>query len=456
MKLIRPLLLLFFLLAFLRVNAQVPQSINYQTVVRSAAGTVMANTSMAVKMDIHSGNSNGQVIYSETSNVVTNQYGLFTHAIGTGTPTSGVFSDIPWQDGNFWLEVSTNAGGSGLVSMGSAQLLSVPFALYAQNAGSNSVTGPTGPQGPSGINGSTGLVGATGPQGPSGFNGSVGATGPTGPQGATGLNGTTGSVGATGPIGIQGPAGLTGTNGSVGATGPQGIAGNNGPSGIQGNTGPTGPTGNPGSMGLQGIAGPTGPQGPAGSNGSTGSAGATGPTGPQGPAASIPSHYIGELYGGGIVFYVYDNGQHGLIAALTDQSTGIRWYGGSFTNTRARASGPRAGISNTQLIIANQSGVDGGSFAATVCNEYSSTQGGVAYSDWYLPSLDELSYMYNNVGPGNFNGLGNVAGFSNAVYWSSTEFDQNNAWYFNFGFGTSMGFVGKNVNTYYVRAARAF
>ena len=58
-------------------------------------------------------------------------------------------------------------------------------------------------------------------------------------------------------------------------------------------------------------------------------------------------HSIGEAYGGGIVFYVYDNGKHGLIAATSDQILNTRWYGGSYTNTRARADGVGAGLKNT-------------------------------------------------------------------------------------------------------------
>lgn len=70
-------------------------------------------------------------------------------------------------------------------------------------------------------------------------------------------------------------------------------------------------------------------------------------------------HIIGENYGGGIVFNVYDGGRHGLIAATAVQSTGIRWHGGSNTNTRARADGVGAGLKNTSIIIANQGPVDG-------------------------------------------------------------------------------------------------
>ena len=131
-------------------------------------------------------------------------------------------------------------------------------------------------------------------------------------------------------------------------------------------------------------------------------------------------HFIGESYGGGIVFYVYDNGQNGLIAATADQSKGIRWYGGSNTNTRARANGVGAGLKNTAIIIANQGPVDGGAFAATVCNEYSVTVGGINYGDWYLPSQHELNLLYlqKNV----------VGGFANDYYWSSIENDDENAW----------------------------
>ena len=157
------------------------------------------------------------------------------------------------------------------------------------------------------------------------------------------------------------------------------------------------------------------------------------------------NHYIGESYGGGIVFYVYDNGQHGLIAATADQSAGIRWYGGSYTNTRARADGVGAGLKNTSIIIANQGPVDGVIFAATVCNEYSITVGGVTYGDWYLPSKYELNLLYLQRA---------VVGGLNGAYWSSSELDNGNAWYQSLVDGT------QNFDVKYtskgVRAIRAF
>ena len=160
------------------------------------------------------------------------------------------------------------------------------------------------------------------------------------------------------------------------------------------------------------------------------------------------THYIGESYGGGKVFYVYDNGKHGLIAATSDQSTGIRWYGGSNTNTRARADGVGAGLKNTALIIANQLAVDGNAFAATVCNEYSVTVDGVTYGDWYLPSKNELYLLYLQKSV--------VGGFADDGYWSSTEYALSNAWFQTFYNDIGQqNTLNKNF-TLYVRAIRAF
>ena len=240
-----------------------------------------------------------------------------------------------------------------------------------------------------------------------------------GPQGIAGTNGVDGAIGATG---------AAGTNGADGAIGATGAAGTNGADGAIGATG---------AAGTNGVDGATGATGAAGTNGADGAVGATG---------GYPVHTIGESYGGGIVFYVYDGGQHGLIAATTDQSTGIRWYGGTSTSTRAKADGIAAGLKNTAIIIANQGPIDGNAFAATVCNEYSVTVGGVTYGDWYLPSKYELNLLYLQKTV--------VGGFANNYYWSSTEYDNFTAWVKFFGSGYQYG-ASKFV-TYYVRAVRAF
>jgi hypothetical protein len=162
------------------------------------------------------------------------------------------------------------------------------------------------------------------------------------------------------------------------------------------------------------------------------------------------THYIGESYGGGKVFFVYDNGKHGLIAASSDQSNAIRWFGGSNTNTRARGNGVGAGLKNTAIIIANQGPVDGNAFAATICNEYyvTETVGLVTttYGDWYLPSKHELNLLYLKKSV--------VGGFANWYYWSSTELESGWSSLQYFANGVNYR-VNKNL-TYAVRAIRAF
>ena len=169
------------------------------------------------------------------------------------------------------------------------------------------------------------------------------------------------------------------------------------------------------------------------------------------------THTIGESYGGGIVFYVYDGGKHGLIAARADQTIagGIRWYGGTppagYTNTRARANGVGAGLKNTALIIANQGSVDGNDFAATLCNEYqvSETVEGVTttYGDWYLPSIYELNLLYLQKSV--------VGGLLNEPYWSSTEINSMRAWS-RFFLDGSQNSDEKMFDAGRVRAIRAF
>lgn len=158
------------------------------------------------------------------------------------------------------------------------------------------------------------------------------------------------------------------------------------------------------------------------------------------------THYIGESYGGGIVFWVDTTGQHGLISAASDQSTGVRWYAGTNTNTMALGDGIGAGARNTAIIIANQGYGDGDTYAARVCAEY---QGG-NYGDWYLPSRRELNLMYDQKEIiGGFGGIG-------ISYWSSTEKDSSTARYQVFGNGITFYVSKSNSSSLHVRAIRAF
>jgi hypothetical protein len=162
---------------------------------------------------------------------------------------------------------------------------------------------------------------------------------------------------------------------------------------------------------------------------------------------------IGDTYQGGIIFYLDASGCHGLMAAPNDQSTGISWNDGE--DTRARADGLGAGLKNTIIIIAKQQFLDDG-FAAGLCNEYSTTDGGVTYGDWYLPSDYELALMYQNIGPGNALGLGNIGGFTSSYYWSSTEYDAIPGFALRRSFTNGDQYFNLKSNNNDVRAVRAF
>ena len=442
---------------------QAPEGFKYQAVVRDAGNAIINNQAVGIRMTIFQGSVGGTTVYSETFSTNTNAYGLVSIQIGNGTVLSGTFGNIDWANGPFVMETAIDvAGGTNYSVMGSSQLLSVPYALYAKTsgngqgpAGSQGIQGPAGVDGINGTNGVDGVDGIDGTDGAVGANGTTGPAGPTGATGSTGAQGIQGLPGATGPVGsagAQGIQGLPGTNGAVGATGPTGATGATGLTGAQGiqglpgTNGAIGANGTPGATGATGLTGATGSVGATGATGPIGLTGASGSVGATGATGGYPVHNIGESYGGGIVFYVYDGGQHGLIAATSDQSTAIRWYGGTYTNTRARGNGIGAGLKNTAIIIANQGSVDGLAFAATVCNEYSVTVAGTTYGDWYLPSKYELNLLYLQKTV--------VGGFAGNYYWSSTEGGSIGAWGQNFNGGTQTNL--DKVVTYYVRAVRAF
>ena len=119
---------------FTSALAQAPQFINYQAVARNSAGAVLQNQQITVRLTIHNNTPNGAISYIETDTVVTNGFGLFTIAIGKATTIPGGFSSIAWGSGNKYLEVEMDpAAGVNYSNMGTTQLLSVPYALYAEN-----------------------------------------------------------------------------------------------------------------------------------------------------------------------------------------------------------------------------------------------------------------------------------------------------------------------------------
>ena len=125
---------IFALLITLTGFAQSPEFFNYQAVVRDGGGAVLANQTVGVRITLHQTTATGTIAYRETFSPTTNAFGLINLAIGTGTVVSGVFANIDWSAGPYFVEVAIDpAGGTSYVAMGTSQLLSVPYALYAKN-----------------------------------------------------------------------------------------------------------------------------------------------------------------------------------------------------------------------------------------------------------------------------------------------------------------------------------
>ena len=175
-------------------------------------------------------------------------------------------------------------------------------------------------------------------------------------------------------------------------------------------------------------------------------------------AGSVSTTFsVGDFAQGGIVFWVDETGQHGLVAAKEDQSTGVRWYAGTYGNTQAKGDGPFSGEANTSIIIAAQVAIgdDGSTYAARICNELQVTEGGKTYGDWYLPSKEELNLMYQNKATIDATaGVNGGSGFASAYYWSSTEGSSSSAWEQAFDYGAQH--TGSKVIPDGVRAVRAF
>ena len=164
-------------------------------------------------------------------------------------------------------------------------------------------------------------------------------------------------------------------------------------------------------------------------------------------------HIIGENLGGGRVFFVYDNGQHGLIAAGNDLGM-FPWSNFAVSTSiyvGATSDGLGSGQMNTAIIISAETppSVPFGSFAARRCTEYFLIgTDGVKYGGWYLPSMYELNLLYlqKNI----------IGGFQYAFYWSSNT-DLSNpslAWGIDFSIGAQSSY--NKSQTWFVRPIRAF
>ncbi|MDI1317426.1 DUF1566 domain-containing protein [Flavobacterium sp.] len=162
---------------------------------------------------------------------------------------------------------------------------------------------------------------------------------------------------------------------------------------------------------------------------------------------TLPNLAVGQAYQGGIIAYIFTSGDtgyvtgqtHGLIATTSNQSTGVQW-GCSGTSIAGTNTTLGTGLANTSAIV---NGCTTTTIAAALCNNLSS--GG--YTDWYLPSRDELNKLYLN--------KTTIGGFGNVPYWCSSQVGTTTAWSINFSTGTLSSTSTKSTSMY-VRAIRNF
>ena len=175
---------------------------------------------------------------------------------------------------------------------------------------------------------------------------------------------------------------------------------------------------------------------------------------------AVRTYKIGDFAHGGVVFWVDETGEHGLVCAKNDQASSISWQAGTFGNTQSKGDGMRAGKINTPIIIGGlvAIGDDGSLTAARICNELTVVEGGRTYGDWYLPAKAELELLYIHRSiidvTAQANGGSTFQTSMGAAYWSSTEISNTNAWRHRFDTGlqtTTDKDTGANV-----RAIRSF
>jgi len=132
-------LILFLIITIPTIVAQPPQAFKYQAVVRDNTGEILQNQSVGVRISIHDITAGGTILYQETFSETSNQFGLVNLDIGKGTPTIGIFSGIDWSSNSKFIETEIDpSGGTTYVSIGTSELLSVPYALYSRATGDTS------------------------------------------------------------------------------------------------------------------------------------------------------------------------------------------------------------------------------------------------------------------------------------------------------------------------------
>lgn len=127
--------LLLVLVSTATMFAQAPSLISYQAVIRNSTNQLVANSNVGMQISIIQGSTSGTTVYVERQFPTTNSNGLISIEIGGGTVVSGVFNNIDWSTGAYFIKTETDLnGGSNYTITGTSQILSVPFALYAKKS----------------------------------------------------------------------------------------------------------------------------------------------------------------------------------------------------------------------------------------------------------------------------------------------------------------------------------
>ena len=449
----RPFLTAMALLSLGFTFAQAPQKMSYQAVIRNSGDVLVTNTTLSMQLSVLRGSPSGTLLYSETLTPTTNNNGLVSVEFGGGIG----FDTINWAIGPFFLKSETDpAGGTTYTISGTSELLSVPYALHAKTAesvtGSITETDPVFLSSPafgiaSGDINSWNTAYSWGNHASAGYltsevDGSV-----TNELQALSISHDTIFLSNGGFVKL--PAGFDGQYSSLSGA-PTNVSAFTNDAGYLTSETDGSVTNELQTISRTGLT-VTLSNGGGSYTDSVNVYSAGSGINISANTISQSGHYVGELFGGGIVFYVYDFGQHGLITSLDNLSTGLAW--GTSGVDVPNCESPENGQANTASIVA-QFGV-GTTYAAGLCDAY--TGGG--YTDWYLPSIWELNLLYNSGYIINYelnnDGDATTNGLTMSVYWSSTEQNATSAWNGYFVYGNSGGgFTKTTLNI--VRAVRSF
>ena len=393
MKIINTILVVIMLTA--SAFAQLPNKMTYQAVVRDASSTPVVTTQVGIEINIYQTTASGTLVYTETQTPTTNVNGLLSLEIGGQTG----FDLIDWSNGPYFIETNIDlSGGTNYTITGVSQLLTVPYALHSKTA--ETITGGISETDPAFTSSQAYNITSTDIMNLSNLsNINTGDQDLSAYATQTALEDTASAIRADFPSGSQADGSETKITAGTNVT-------------------------------VTGI----------------------GTTAEPYVVNASSSYYVGQLLGtngeDGVVFYVDHTGEHGLICSKNDLDggSGVAWSAVNNTEIGVAAKSQFNGLGNTTAIIAQS-----GSSAAKLCADYSTA--GASAGSWYLPSIDELSKVYQ--AKYEINKALNINSFALTFYCSSTEWSKSQAWSFFFNNGY-ISFTSKEFSSYRVRAVRVF